>query len=245
VLFVETMSNPLLRLCDVPALGDIARATGTALVVDNTFASPYLYRPGAHGAAAVVHSATKYIGGHGDLIAGVVAAEASLIEPLRTVGRLVGGTLSPFDAWLALRGQRTLALRMARHCENAATVANHLFGHPRVSQVHYPGLVTHPQHALAVRLFGGLGFGGVVSFAIRDAGPAEVARFMDSLRLFTPAPSLGDVYSLALYPAQSSHRSLTAVQRADLGIGDGLVRLSVGIEAAEDLLADLDQALDL
>jgi cystathionine gamma-synthase/methionine-gamma-lyase len=191
----------------------------------------------------VVHSATKYLGGHGDLTAGVVAAEGDLLDPLRSIGRLVGGTLGAFEAWLALRGVRTLALRMERHCANAAAVATHLAGHPRVRRVHYPGLVNHPQHRLATRLFDGRGFGGVVSFAIRDAGAAEVGRFMDALRLFVPAPTMGDVYSLALYPARSSHRGLTPEERAALGIGDDLVRLSVGIEGLEDIISDLDQAL--
>jgi cystathionine beta-lyase/cystathionine gamma-synthase len=243
VLYVETVSNPLLRLADVPALAALARDAGATLIVDNTFASPALCRPLAGGAHAVVHSATKYLGGHGDLVAGVVAAEASLLEPLRTQARIGGATLGAFDAWLALRGLRTLALRMERHCGNAAAVAIHLSGVRRVGRVYYPGLTSHPQHALAARLFGGRGFGGMVSFTIRDAGPAEVARFMDALRLFVPAPTMGDVYSLALYPARASHRGLSPEERHALGIGDDLVRLSVGIEGLPDLLADLDQAL--
>ncbi|MGH2351730.1 MAG: trans-sulfuration enzyme family protein [Chloroflexota bacterium] len=243
VLYVETISNPLLRVADVPGLAEIARQAGATLVVDNTFASPYLCRPGELGAHAVVHSATKYLNGHGDVTAGVVAAGADLLTQLRTVARLTGGTLGAFDAWLALRGLRTLPLRMARHCANGATVAAHLAMQRRVGQVHYPGLPNHPQHTLASRLFGGHGFGGVVSFELQDAGPREVARFMDALRLILPAPTMGDVYSLALYPAQSSHRGLTPEQRAALGIGDNLVRLSIGIESCDDLLADLDQAL--
>jgi cystathionine beta-lyase/cystathionine gamma-synthase len=243
VVYVETVSNPLLRVADLRAVAEIARGAGATCVVDNTFASPYLCRPIALGAHAVLHSATKYLGGHGDLTAGVVAAEGELLDPLRAIGRLAGGTLGAFEAWLALRGVRTLALRMERHCTNAAAIAIHLAGHSRVRQVHYPGLVSHPQHVLAARLFDGRGFGGVVSFAIRDAGAAEVARFMDALRLFVPAPTMGDVYSLALYPARSSHRGLTPEERAALGIGDDLVRLSVGIEGLEDLLTDLDQAL--
>ena len=243
VLYVETVSNPLLRLADVPALAALARRAGTTLVVDNTFASPALYQPLAGGAHAVVHSATKYLGGHGDLVAGVVAAEASLLEPLRTQARIGGATLGAFDAWLALRGLRTLALRMERHCANAAAVATHLSGLRRVGRVYYPGLTSHPQHALAARLFGGRGYGGMVSFSIRDAGPGEVARFMDALRLFVPAPTMGDVYSLALAPARASHRGLPPEERRALGIGDDLVRLSVGIEGLPDLLADLDQAL--
>jgi cystathionine beta-lyase/cystathionine gamma-synthase len=242
-VFVETMSNPLLRIPDLPAVAEIARAAGATLIVDNTFASPYLCRPGRLGAPMVVHSATKYLGGHGDLTAGVVLAETAFLAPLRLVARLVGGTLGAFDAWLALRGLRTLPLRLERHCANGAAVAAHLARHPLVRQVHYPGLASHPQHALAGRQFGGRGYGGVVSFAIEGAGGAEVARFIAALRLFTPAPSMGDVYSLVLYPARASHRGLTGAQRAVLGIGDDLVRLSVGVEGINDLLADLDHAL--
>lgn len=242
-IFVETVSNPLLRVADLPALGELAAEAGTRFVVDNTFASPYLCRPAEHGASAVVHSATKYLGGHGDLTAGVVVAASELLPNLRLVARLVGGTLGAFDAWLALRGIRTLALRLERHCANAASVAAYLASHRRVVRVHYPGLPDHPQHALAGTLFGKKGYGGIVSFELRDAGLAEVARFMDSLRLILPAPTMGDVYSLALYPAQASHRGLTPEQRAALGIGDNLIRLSIGIESAEDITADLDQAL--
>jgi cystathionine gamma-synthase/methionine-gamma-lyase len=244
VVFVETMSNPLLRLVDLPAVAALARHAGARFIVDNTFASPYLCRPGEYGADLIVHSATKYLGGHGDLTAGVVAAAAEFLAPLQQTARLVGGTLGAFDAWLALRGIRTLALRLERQCANAQRVAAHLAAHPMVQRVHYPGLKSHPHHALAVRLYQGRGFGGVVSLEIRGASPHEVGRFMDALRLILPAPTLGDVYSLALYPAQSSHRGLTPEQRAHLGIGDDLVRLSLGIESAADLLADLDQALE-
>jgi cystathionine gamma-synthase/methionine-gamma-lyase len=243
VVYVETIGNPLLRLPDLDAIGAAARAAGATFVVDNTFASPYLCRPAENGAQAVIHSATKYLGGHGDLTAGVVAAEEALLDRLRTVARLAGATLGAFDAWLALRGVRTLALRLERQCANALDVAQHLAGHPRVERVHYPGLPDHPQHALARRLFGGRGYGGMVAFELRGAGAAEVARFMDALRLVLPAPTMGDVYSLALHPAQASHRGLTPEQRAALGIRDSLVRLSVGIEDAGDIIADLDQAL--
>jgi cystathionine gamma-synthase/methionine-gamma-lyase len=242
-VYVETLSNPLLRLPDLPALAGAARRAGAALLVDNTFASPYLCRPLAWGAQMAVHSATKYLGGHGDLTAGVVAANAERLPHLRLVGRLLGGTLGAFDAWLALRGLRTLPLRLERQCANAARVAAYLAAHARVQRVHYPGLAGHPQHALAGRLFQQRGYGGVLAFELRAAGPREVARFLEALRLILPAPTLGDVYSLALYPAQASHRGLTPEQRAALGIGDNLVRLSIGIEAAEDLIADLEQAL--
>lgn len=243
VIYVETISNPLLRLPDLAALGALAKDLGSTFIVDNTFASPYLCRPQEFGAQMVVHSATKYLGGHGDLTAGVVAAEARWLPALQLVSRLVGGTLGAFDAWLAMRGVRTLALRMERHCENAATVAAHLVGHPRVSRVHYPGLTNHPQHTLAARQLVGRGYGGMVSFELKDAGPQQAGRFMDQLRLILPAPTMGDVYSLALYPAQASHRGLSPEQRAELGIGDNLLRLSIGIEAITDVLDDLDQAL--
>ena len=243
VVYVETISNPLLRIPDLPALAEMAHDAGATLIVDNTFASSYLCRPAEHGADAVVHSVTKYLGGHGDLTAGVAAARQDMLASLQTASRLVGGTLGPFEAWLALRGVRTLPLRMERHCANALRLAERLAAHPAVQRVHYPGLADHPQHALARRLFGGRGFGGVVSFEIKQAGSEEVGRFMDALRLVLPAPTMGDVYSLALYPAQASHRGLTPEQRAALGIGDNLVRISAGIEAADDIIADVEQAL--
>jgi cystathionine gamma-synthase/methionine-gamma-lyase len=243
VVYVETISNPLLRIPNLVALAECAHQAGAAFVMDNTFASPFLCRPAELGADVVVHSVTKYLSGHGDVTAGVVAAKREFLAPLQTVARLVGGTLGPFEAWLALRGVRTLPLRMERHCANALRLAERLRAHPAVQKVHYPGLADHPQHELARRLFGGRGFGGVVSFEIREAGAAEVARFMDGLRLVLPAPTMGDVYSLALYPAQASHRGLTPEQRTALGIGDNLVRISVGIEAADDIIADVEEAL--
>lgn len=243
VVYVETMSNPLLRVPDLPAIAELARHVGATFIVDNTFATPYLCRPLDYGAHVSVHSATKYLGGHGDLLAGVVAAGENLLPQLQLISRLLGGTLGAFDAWLALRGMRTLPLRMGRHCANAARVAEHLAAHQRIQRVHYPGLASHPQHDLAARLFHGLGFGGVLSFELKDGAAQEVARFMDALRVILPAPSMGDVYSLALYPAQASHRGLSPEQRETLGIGDNLVRLSIGIETAGDLIADIDQAL--
>ncbi|MGI8424335.1 MAG: trans-sulfuration enzyme family protein [Chloroflexota bacterium] len=244
ILYVETISNPLMRLADLPALAEIARDAGARLVVDNTFASPYLCRPLEYGAAAALHSATKYLGGHGDLTAGVVAADADLLPGLGLVSRLVGGTLGAFDAWLALRGVRTLSLRLERQCANALALARALESHERVARVHYAGLESHAQHGLAETLFGGAGFGGMLSFELAGAGTAQVRRFMDALRLVLPAPTMGDVYSLALYPAQASHRGLTPERRQALGIGDNLVRLSCGIEAADDIIADVTQALD-
>ena len=242
-LLVETISNPLLKVADVPALAALAHRHGASLLVDNTFASPYLFNPLAHGADYVIHSATKYLSGHGDVLAGVVAASAENKNKLYEMNKLIGGVLGPFEAWLALRGLKTLPLRMRQQCQNAQRVAEWLNSHPRVSKVNYPGLPAHPQHDLAERLFEGKGSGGVLSFEIKDADKVTVYRFMESLILCLPATTLGDIYSLVLHPATSSHRSLTAEERARIGIPDGLVRLSTGIESADDILADLESAL--
>ena len=243
-LLCEIVSNPLLKVADVPALAEIAHAAGAVLLVDNTFASPYLFHPLDHGADYVIHSATKYLGGHGDLMAGVVACSAARGHDLRERQKLLGANLGPQEAWLALRGLKTLPLRMRQHCANAKTVAEWLAAHPAVAHVNYPGLPNHPQHHLAARLFGERGFGGMVSFDLRGAGQAQVFSFMEALELVLPATTLGDVYSLTLYPAHSSHRYVPPEVRAALGIGDGLVRLSVGIEDAGDIIADLAQALE-
>lgn len=243
VLLCEIISNPLIKVADVPTLARMAHAAGALLIVDNTFASPYLFRPLEHGADYVVHSATKYLGGHGDVMSGVVACSQEQAGDLRERQKLLGANLGPQEAWLTLRGLKTLALRMRQHCANAQTVAEWLLRHPAVAHVNYPGLQGDPQHTVAVRLFGGQEFGGMVSFDIRAAGQAEVFRFMEALELILPATTLGDVYSLALYPAHSSHRLVTPEMRAALGIGDGLVRLSVGIEDVRDIIADLEQAL--
>ncbi len=242
-LLCEIMSNPLIKVADVPALAEVARAGGAAFIVDNTFATPYLFRPLEHGAEYVVHSATKYLGGHGDVLAGVVACSAERGLDLRERQKLLGANLGPQEAWLALRGLKTLPLRMRQHCANAQIVAGWLAAQPAVARVNYPGLPDHPQHALAARLFGGRGFGGMMSFDLRDAGQPDVFRFMEALELVLPATTLGDVYSLTLYPAHSSHRQVAPEVRAAIGIGDGLVRLSVGIEDAQDIIADLGQAL--
>jgi cystathionine beta-lyase/cystathionine gamma-synthase len=243
-LLCEIVSNPLLKVADVPALAEIAHAAGAVLLVDNTFASPYLFQPLAHGADYVIHSATKYLGGHGDLMAGVVACSVARGHDLRERQKLLGANLGPQEAWLALRGLKTLPLRMRQHCANAQSVAEWLAGHPAISHVNYPGLPYHPQHNLAARLFGGQGFGGMVSFDLRGAAQAQVFAFMEALELILPATTLGDVYSLTLYPAHSSHRYVAPEVRAALGIGNGLVRLSVGIEDAGDIIADLAQALE-
>ena len=243
-LLVETISNPLLKVVDLPALADVAHQYGTALLVDNTFATPCLVQPLKMGADVVIHSTTKYLGGHGDVLSGVVITSAARQADLFEILKLTGANLGPQEAWLVLRGIRTLPLRMRQHCDNAVAVARWLEAHPSVSQVYYPGLPSHPQHGLASRLFDGQGFGGIVSFDLTGADQDQVFRFFESLRLCIPATSLGDVYTLVLYPTHSSHRALTPEERSQIGVGDGLVRISVGIEAVEDILSDLEQALD-
>jgi len=243
-LLVETISNPLLKLADLRGLADVAHRHGAALLVDNTFATPCLMQPLNLGADVVIHSSTKYLGGHGDVLSGVVVTSEARRADLFEVLKVTGGNLGPQEAWLVLRGIKTLALRMRQHCENGLAVARWLDGHPRVSQVLYPGLPSHPQHALAERLFGGRGYGGMVSFELAQADQRQVFRFFESLRVCLPATTLGDVCTLVLYPAHSSHRALSPEERARTGISDGLVRMSVGIEAVEDLLSDLEQALE-
>jgi cystathionine gamma-synthase/methionine-gamma-lyase len=242
-LYVETISNPLLKVADVPALAALAHRYGVSLLVDNTFASPYLFNPLSHGADYTIHSATKYISGHGDVLAGVVATSGEKKKVLFELNKLVGGVLGSFEAYLALRGMKTLPLRVAQQCRNTQSVAEWLQKHPRVKKVNYPGLPDHPGHALAGKLFEGRGFGGVLSFELEGAGKAQVYRFMEALTIFLPATTLGDISSLVLHPATSSHRGLTPEERARVGIHDGLVRLSLGIEALDDLLSDLESAL--
>jgi len=243
VLLAETISNPLLKVADVPALAALAHRLGAALILDNTFASPFLFNPLKHGADFVVHSATKYISGHGDVLAGVIATSGENKTKLNELNKLVGGVLGPFEAWLAIRGLKTLPLRMRQQCENAQRIAEWLRMHLRISRVVYPGLPDHRGHDLAARLFEGKGFGGVLSFELANADKRSVFRFMEALRMCLPATTLGDIYSLVLHPATSSHRSLTPEERARVGIPDGLIRLSAGIEAVDDILADLEQAL--
>ena len=242
-LIVETISNPLLKVADLRVLADVAHQHGAALLVDNTFATPCLVQPLKLGADVVIHSATKYLGGHGDVLSGVVITSEARRADLFEVLKATGGNLGPQEAWLVLRGLRTLSLRMRQHCENALAVARWLEVHPKVSRVYYPGLPSHPQHELAGRLFEGQGYGGVVAFDLAGADQRDVFRFFEALRLCMPATTLGDVCSLVLYPAHASHRALSSEARARVGIGDGLVRLSVGIEVVEDIVGDLAQAL--
>jgi cystathionine beta-lyase/cystathionine gamma-synthase len=243
VLLYEVISNPLCRVADAAAIGELAQAAGARVVVDSTFSTPCLIRPLELGAQFVVHSATKYLGGHGDVLGGVAVAgtEADAVA-LRRHRQMTGTNLSPFDAYLALRGLRTLALRVHEQNHDALGLAEWLAAHPRVAQVHYSGLPGNPDHAVASRLLGGC-FGAMLAFDLRDAGQAEVFAFMEKLKLIQRIPTLGDTATLAAYPAHASHRPLTPEQRAPLGIGDGCVRISAGIEALDDLVADLDQAL--
>ncbi|MBI2833106.1 MAG: aminotransferase class I/II-fold pyridoxal phosphate-dependent enzyme [Acidobacteria bacterium] len=244
VVFVETISNPLLRVADIPAIIEVARAAGAATVVDSTFTTPLLLKPILHGADFVVHSSTKYLNGHGDATGGaVVCREDAAAARVRHLAILLGSVLGPFEAYLTLRGIKTLAVRLPRQCHVAQVIAERLAAHPAIERVHYPGLRSHGDFEVASRVFEGSLYGAVVSFELRGAGREEVFEFMDRLRLCCVAPTVGDVYSQVLYPAIASHRDLTPRQREQLGIGDNLVRLSVGLEEPEDLIADLEQAL--
>lgn len=224
ILYTEFLANPTIRVADIPTLGQIARDGGALLIVDNTFTSPYLFRPLEHGAHLSLHSATKYISGHGDALAGVIAGAKELIEPINRQVQVLGSPISPFNAWLLLRGVKTLELRMERHCQNALEVARFLERQPEVEHVNYAGLESHPGHELVKRLTGGR-YGGMLSFRMRG-GIEQGSRFADALKLCAHAVSLGDVYTL-VWP----HR-------------DDLVRVSVGCENAADIIADFEQALE-
>ncbi|MDQ3931827.1 MAG: cystathionine gamma-synthase [Actinomycetota bacterium] len=236
-LWTETPSNPLLKVCDLTALATLAHERGARLVVDNTFATPYLQRPLELGADIVVHSTTKYIGGHSDVVGGAVCADASIGEQLAFLQNAAGAVPGPFDTWLTLRGLKTLALRMDRHCSNARQIAALLEGHPRVRNVRYPGLPGDPGHSLAARQM--RDFGGMVSFHV-VGGRDEALRVARSPRLFFLAESLGGVESLIEHPGAMTHASVAG---SPLEIADDLLRLSVGIEHVDDLLADLERAL--
>lgn len=244
VVFVETLSNPLVKVIDLEAISKAACEVGAVSIVDSTLTTPYLVKPIEHGFDLVLHSATKYIGGHGDSTAGVViSAKKALLDQLRTSAKLLGGILSPFEAHLMKRGLQTLPLRMERHCHNALRVAHFLGEHPAVARVHYPGLLDHPQHALATSLLQHRLYGGLLSFELKTQSRQEAFRFMDKLRLCLPATTLGDAWSLVSYPPMSSHRDLPEAERKKMGITEGCLRLSVGIEDVEDIMKDLDQAL--
>ncbi len=244
VVLCETVSNPLLRLVDVPALAEVSHASGALLFVDNTFATPLLTRPLEHGADLVIHSTTKYLGGHGDVVGGAVAGPWDICGQARAMSVFCGGVAGPYEAWLTLRGIRTLGLRVPKQCSNAMVIAHALETHPKVSRVNYPGLPSHPQHDLARRLMKG-GFGGMVSFELKENTVEAANRFMHGLRLCLPATSLGDVYTLVLHPVNSSHLTMSPEARERVGITPGLLRLSAGVEDDTDIVADLTQALDL
>ena len=240
MLFVETPTNPVMQLTDLAAAAALAHRHNLRLVVDNTFASPYIHRPIEFGADLVVHSTTKYLNGHSDSVGGVVVAtREDDIEWLRFVQNAAGAILGPFDAWLVLRGTKTLALRMERHNTNGLAMAQYLEPHPKVRQVYYPGLPSHPQHALARKQM--RGFGGMIAF---DLGSLEAARaLLNSVRLCALAESLGGVETLISHPATMTHASVPKEEREKMGLTDGLVRISVGVEDVEDLIADLEVAL--
>lgn len=241
MIWVETPSNPLLNLVDLAMVAEIAKRHGLLAVADNTFATPWAQRPIEHGFDLVLHSATKYLNGHSDIIGGiVVTANAELSEKLGFLQNAVGAIASPFDSFLALRGLKTLALRMERHSANALAIAEFLESHPKIQRVSYPGLPSHPRHALAKRQM--RGFGGMVAAELRG-GLVESRRFLERCELFALAESLGGVESLVEHPAIMTHASVPEAVRLAVGIGDGLVRISVGIEDVEDLLADLAGAL--
>src|SRR6266850_1173557 len=242
VFLAETISNPLLKVCDIDACAEIAHATGARLIVDNTFASPYLCRPLEHGADIVVHSATKFLSGHADAMGGVaVSGDQTDSAALIGVMKLVGGVLSPWEAHELLRGLKTLAVRLDRHCENAAALAHHLATHPRLGRVYFPASGAADQNEVVQRLLRQPG--ALVSIQLKNDSRAAAFRFMDALRLCVRSTSLGDVFTSVLHPATASHRDLSPARRQQLGITDGLVRISVGIESVKDIIADIEQAL--
>ena len=239
-IFVETPVNPTIRVIDLAPLAALAKEIGLALLVDATFASPINFRPLEHGADVAITSATKYLNGHSDVIAGAVAGSPSLVEEVNRLMRLWGQAIDPHAAWLVDRGMRTLALRMARHNANGMAVAEWAAGYPGIAKVHYPGLPTHPDHAHAKAALDG--FGGMVGLELAG-GPKAAERLLKRLKLVTHAPSLAGVESLISEPRNTSHKGISAEDRAALGIPDGFLRLSCGIEDAEDIIADLEGGL--
>ncbi len=240
-IYVETISNPLMQVPDLDAVVSFARAHHLVSVVDNTFASPINYRPPEHGFDLSLHSATKYLNGHSDIVAGAVIGQSSLVEKVTHRLNHLGGSLDPHAAFLLHRGVKTLAVRVKQHNTNAQQIAEYLEKHPKILRVNYPGLKSHPQHARASKLFNG--YGGMMSFELKGGAKAAES-FMHNTKLPAIAPSLGGVETLLTRPAVTSHSGMTSEDRKKLGISDGLIRLSVGIEAAEDLIADFKQALD-
>ncbi len=240
LVWIETPTNPLLQIIDIAAIAELAHQAGALLAVDNTFASPYLQRPLALGADLVVHSTTKYLGGHSDVVGGAVIGKAELLQTIAFFQNAAGGVPGPFDSWLVLRGVKTLAVRMDRHCANARRLAEWLAGQPAAAKVYYPGLPGHPGHALARKQM--RDFGGMISVNLKGGKDAAL-RLLTRTKLFSLAESLGGVESLVCHPATMTHASIPAELRQARGVTDGLVRLSVGIEDADDLQEDLRQAL--
>jgi cystathionine beta-lyase len=242
LVWVETPTNPLMKLADIAEIAKITKKHKLLFAVDNTFATPYLQKPLDLGADIVMHSATKYLGGHSDVIAGaLIVKEEALGEKLHFAQFATGGTLGPMDSYLVLRGIKTLHLRVQRHCENGAKVAEYLVNHPKVASVYYPGLESHPNHEIAKKQMIG-GFGGMVSFTFKSGAKVDAIKMLEKVKVFTLAESLGGVESLANHPALMTHASIPEEKRKEIGITDDLVRLSVGVEDISDLLADLEQA---
>ena len=241
-VLLETVTNPLVRVADIERIGEIAHRHGALLVVDSTFTPAVMFRPLEHGADVVIHSITKYIAGHGDVLGGIVLGKEDLRPTAQYLLKTIGANLGPFEAYLAMRGAKTLPLRFERQCANARIVAEELSRAEGVEHVYFPGLSAHPDHAVASRLFPEGYFGAMLSLDL-DGGRERALAFMNALEMVVPATSLGDVHTMALYPPMSSHRDLSPKHRQRLGIGDGLVRLSVGIEGAEDIVADVLQAV--
>ena len=242
LVWVETPTNPLMKLADIAEIAKITKKHNLLFAVDNTFATPYLQKPLDLGADIVMHSATKYLGGHSDVIAGaLIVKDETLGEKLHFAQFATGGTLGPMDSYLVLRGIKTLHLRVQRHCENGAKVAEYLVNHPKVDKVFYPGLESHPNHDIAKKQMIG-GFGGMVSFTFKSGAKADAIQMLEKVKVFTLAESLGGVESLANHPALMTHASIPEEKRKEIGITDDLVRLSVGVEDISDLLADLEQA---
>ncbi len=243
LIWLETPTNPTLKISDIRAIAQAAKAHSCWLCVDNTFASPALQQPLSLGADLVIHSATKYLGGHSDLIAGLVVAKETILgEKIKFIQNASGAILSPFDSWLVIRGIETLQLRVQQHCRNAAAVAAFLNNHPGVKNIYYPGLENHPNHLIAKKQ--ATGFGGVVSFSLKNDSEDAAIAFVTSTQYFKLAESLGGVKSLLCHPASMTHKSIPREKRKASGIADSLIRLSVGLEDVEDLIADLEQAFD-
>lgn len=243
-LLAETISNPLLRVAPLDRIAAMAREAGAQLIVDSTFATPLIVRPLELGANFVVHSLTKYLAGHGDVLGGVVVSDAANLEAVRAFARTLGPQLGPFEAYLSMRGIKTFPLRMQRQCGNACRIANWLATHRAIERVNFPADPKHPDAPAIARIFAPDLYGAMVSFEVKGADTAGIIRILNALRLLIPATSLGDVQTMVIPPAMASHRELSPKHRARMGIRDNLLRISVGIEAVEDIVADLDQALN-